>query len=130
MKSVQHVFDLGAYDCVSGKKLPNVRIGYETYGTLNPDGSNAILVCHYFSGNARAAGPADDALLPGQAVGKVPESPAEAARAGRGSPDPAAPESRERVRPRASCPPGAGPAVRPRECGRPGAAGGFRRAFS
>jgi len=66
MKSVQHVFDLGAYDCVSGKKLPNVRIGYETYGTLNPDGSNAILVCHYFSGNARAAGPADDAHeLPG-----------------------------------------------------------------
>jgi len=66
VKSVQQVFDLGAYDCVSGKKLENVRIGYETYGTLNPDGTNAILVCHYFSGNARAAGPADDVHeLPG-----------------------------------------------------------------
>ena len=53
------MFDLGDYSCVSGRKLRNVRIGYETYGTLNPDGSNAILVCHYFSGNARAAGPAD-----------------------------------------------------------------------
>ena len=59
VKSVQHVFDLGAYDCVSGKQLDNVRIGYETYGALNADKSNAILVCHYFSGNARAAGLAD-----------------------------------------------------------------------
>ena len=66
MNSNQQVFDLGAYSCVSGKKLQNVRIGYETYGTLNPDRSNAILVCHYFSGNARAAGPADDVHeLPG-----------------------------------------------------------------
>ncbi len=60
VKSDQHVFDLGAYSCVSGEQLENVRIGYETYGTLNADKSNAILVCHYFSGNARAAGPADD----------------------------------------------------------------------
>lgn len=66
VKSVQHVFDLGEYRCVSGETLENVRIGYETYGTLDPDGSNAILVCHYFSGNARAAGPADDVHdLPG-----------------------------------------------------------------
>lgn len=66
VKSGQHVFDLGAYSCVSGAKLENVRIGYETYGTLNSDHSNAILVCHYFSGNARAAGPVDDGHeLPG-----------------------------------------------------------------
>ena len=66
VKSVQHVFELGAYDCVSGKMLENVRIGYETYGTLNTEKSNAILVCHYFSGNARAAGLADDVHeLPG-----------------------------------------------------------------
>ena len=66
VRSVQHVFELGTYGCVSGKKLENVRIGYETYGTLNPNKSNAILVCHYFSGNARAAGLADDVHeLPG-----------------------------------------------------------------
>lgn len=66
VQSTQHVFEPGEYDCVSGKKIENVRIGYETYGTLNPDRSNAILVCHYFSGNARAAGPADDVhALPG-----------------------------------------------------------------
>ena len=54
------------YRCVSGEVLNNVQVGYETYGTLKPDGSNAILVCHYFSGNARAAGPADDVHeLPG-----------------------------------------------------------------
>ena len=66
MQSRQHVFDLGAYDCVSGARIPDVRVGYETYGRLNADKSNAILVCHYFSGNARAAGPADDVHeLPG-----------------------------------------------------------------
>ena len=66
VKSVQHVFELDAYGCASGEQLENVRIGYETYGTLNPDKSNAILVCHYFSGNARAAGLADDVHeLPG-----------------------------------------------------------------
>ena len=40
--------------------LPDVRVGYETYGRLNEDKSNAILLCHYFAGNACAAGPADD----------------------------------------------------------------------
>ena len=60
VQSDQHVFELGAYTCVSGKEIDDVRVGYETYGTLNADRSNAILVCHYFSGNARAAGPADD----------------------------------------------------------------------
>ena len=57
---MQHIFDLDEYRCVSGETLRNVKVGYETYGALNPDRSNAILVCHYFSGNARAAGPADD----------------------------------------------------------------------
>ena len=57
---MQQVFELDEHRCASGEVLENLRIGYETYGTPDPDGSNAILVCHYFSGNARAAGPADD----------------------------------------------------------------------
>jgi homoserine O-acetyltransferase len=41
-------------DC--GVTLTNVDVAYETYGTLNPDRSNAILVLHAFSGDAHAAG--------------------------------------------------------------------------
>jgi len=40
----------------SGKKLEQVTIAYETYGKLNPQKSNSILVLHAFSGNAHAAG--------------------------------------------------------------------------
>lgn len=66
VNSTQLTFDLGSYRCVSGQTLKQVRIGYETYGRLNSERDNAILVCHYFAGNARAAGPADeDHPLPG-----------------------------------------------------------------
>ena len=40
----------------SGRTLSNVKIVYETYGRLNSEKSNAILVAHAFSGNAHAAG--------------------------------------------------------------------------
>src|SRR5262245_6610406 len=41
-------------DC--GRELPQVRIAYETYGTLSPLRDNVILVCHALSGDAHAAG--------------------------------------------------------------------------
>jgi homoserine O-acetyltransferase len=43
-----------ALDC--GRQLPQVRIAYETYGTLATEHDNVILVCHALSGDAHAAG--------------------------------------------------------------------------
>ena len=40
----------------SGEGLGPITIAYETYGTLNRDKSNAILVLHALSGDAHAAG--------------------------------------------------------------------------
>ena len=40
----------------SGAVLPSYNLVYETYGTLNADASNAILVCHALSGNHHVAG--------------------------------------------------------------------------
>lgn len=40
----------------SGGELPGFRIAYETYGKLNENKSNAILVCHALSGDSHAAG--------------------------------------------------------------------------
>ncbi|MCG6933846.1 MAG: homoserine O-acetyltransferase [Gallionella sp.] len=40
----------------SGAVLPRYELAYETYGTLNQDRSNAILVCHALSGNHHVAG--------------------------------------------------------------------------
>ena len=39
-----------------GGTLPQVRIAYETWGELNAEKSNAILVCHALSGSHHAAG--------------------------------------------------------------------------
>ncbi len=41
---------------LSGAELPRYELVYETYGTLNADKSNAILVCHALSGNHHVAG--------------------------------------------------------------------------
>ena len=40
----------------SGGSLPSYDLVYETYGTLNADASNAVLVCHALSGSHHVAG--------------------------------------------------------------------------
>ncbi|MBL8253910.1 MAG: homoserine O-acetyltransferase, partial [Candidatus Competibacter sp.] len=43
-----------ALDC--GRSLAEYEIVYETYGTLNADSSNAVLICHALSGDHHTAG--------------------------------------------------------------------------
>ncbi|MGQ0575118.1 MAG: homoserine O-acetyltransferase MetX [Pseudonocardia sp.] len=62
----------------AGGELPDVRIAYETWGTLRPDGGNAVLVLHALTGDSHVAGPAgpghptpgwwEAALGPGRAL--------------------------------------------------------------
>lgn len=48
-------FVLKEFTFENGREIP-VQMGYETYGTLNRERSNVILVCHYFSATSHAAG--------------------------------------------------------------------------
>ena len=43
-----------------GATLSEVTIAYETWGTLNSDASNAVLLCHAWTGDSHAAGRATD----------------------------------------------------------------------
>ncbi len=44
------------WHCAAGAALERFTLAYETYGTLNADRSNAILICHALSGDAHVAG--------------------------------------------------------------------------
>ena len=71
-------FELPQYTTAGGATIKGVKIGWEAYGRLNADRSNAVLVTHFFTGTSHAAGkykPEDrapgywDAIIgPGKAV--------------------------------------------------------------
>ena len=50
------VFTLPSLTTGAGKVIKDVKVGYETYGTLNAAGDNAIFVPHFYSGTSHAAG--------------------------------------------------------------------------
>lgn len=47
---------LPAYTTVNGQTIKNVRVGWESYGTLNATKDNVILITHFYSGTSHAAG--------------------------------------------------------------------------
>jgi homoserine O-acetyltransferase len=48
----------GPFRLEAGGSLPNVRLAYETWGTLADDRSNAVLVLHALTGDSHVTGPA------------------------------------------------------------------------
>ena len=51
-----HIFRLGDFTFHSGETLPDIQLAYETYGTLNENKSNAILLFHALTGSHHAHG--------------------------------------------------------------------------
>lgn len=49
---------IGSLELERGGQLPSVRIAYETWGELNADASNAVLVLHALTGDSHVVGPA------------------------------------------------------------------------
>ncbi|MBU1310970.1 MAG: homoserine O-acetyltransferase [Gammaproteobacteria bacterium] len=49
-------FTLDKFTTENGQLIAPVNIGWEAYGKLNSDKSNAILITHFFSGSSHAAG--------------------------------------------------------------------------
>lgn len=60
-----HYLEFGALSLESGASLSPVTIAYETYGKLNEQKTNAILILHALSGDAHAAGYHEEQSRPG-----------------------------------------------------------------
>src|SRR5712692_10151483 len=56
LKVQKHIFTTKDFKLVSGTVMPEVTIAYETYGTLAPDGRNAVLLTHGYTSSQHMAG--------------------------------------------------------------------------
>ena len=54
----------------SGATLCDVTVAYETWGRLNDDASNAVLMCHAWTGDTHVTGPAGRGHLDTGVVGR------------------------------------------------------------
>jgi homoserine O-acetyltransferase/O-succinyltransferase len=52
----KEVFSLPAFTTTSGETIHNLHVGYETYGRLNAEKDNVILITHHITGTSHAAG--------------------------------------------------------------------------
>jgi len=51
-----NIFEMESYTTIGGKTIPNVRVGWESWGALNEAKDNVILITHSFIRDAHAAG--------------------------------------------------------------------------
>lgn len=49
-------FSMDSYTTHGGETIKEVKVGWESYGTLNEAKDNVVLITHFFSGNSHAAG--------------------------------------------------------------------------
>jgi homoserine O-acetyltransferase/O-succinyltransferase len=49
-------FETSDFVTFAGKTIKQVKVGWESYGSLNAKKDNVILITHYFTGNSHAAG--------------------------------------------------------------------------
>jgi homoserine O-acetyltransferase len=49
-------FSMPAFTTQGGRTIRDVRVGWESYGTLNAARDNVVIVPHFFTGNSNAAG--------------------------------------------------------------------------
>ena len=49
------IYNLGNVELLSGEILLSAKLAYKTYGSLNSDKSNCILICHAITGDSHVA---------------------------------------------------------------------------